>query len=361
MLSMKKFFVTTSLLLTSVSALAEMYWQADPNPPHFCMQNFNAYGPIYASRKEERTDIMVAELTGKPRCDIIHLQEVWNDSQINQVENGLKSLYTISSPNRQEKIGVMSLMMADMKKTETHDFNINSDGNILDRGREMFNVKKAFHVVQASMYGIDEDFYFMNTHLHPTSQAVRLTQIVDLLQWRLQNTDLKLLLSGDFNGDEHSLERSVIMSLLGVHDSLLETVGGTYPKGLCTYCAGNPLGWLLSDHILDYIFFSNVGRATTHLRAYDGEINLRGTPRKPLSDHFGLRVQFSVEPAQVQPVRSVIEDRRVEALSLLTQMETILGKEKKKGFAEYAMKVRALKNQLQNRQGDFNQYFESYL
>lgn len=355
-----KYFLAAATAFTAWTAHAEMFFQPDNSPPHFCMQNFNAYGPIYASRIEERTEWMTAELQAKPRCDVVHLQEVWNKSQIDVVDNSLRGLYSISAPNRQEKIGVMSLFMGDIKSTETHDFKVNSDGNILDRARGVFNVKKAWHVATVHLPNVDESFYFMNTHLHPTSPAVRLTQILELVDWRLQHQDLKLLLSGDFNGDEVSLERAVIMSLMGVHDSLLETLGGTYPKGLCTYCASNPLSWLSSDHVLDYIFFSNISEASTKLKPLDGDINLRGTPRKPLSDHFGLRVDFSVEPGQVSADAPTIEGRRNYALQLLARMETVLGKEKSQDFAPALKKARMLRDQLEKRSGAFNDYFEKF-
>lgn len=359
-MTLKHFVLGLSFFLGLQSAHAELGWNSNPGPPHFCMQNFNAYGPIYALNMEERTQWMVAELYGKPRCEIVHLQEVWNQDQIDIVEDGLKSLYNISAPNRQEKIGVMSLLMADIKNTETYDFNVNSDGNLLDVGREIFNVKKAFHIVKASLFGIDEEFYFMNTHLHPTSSAVRLTQILDLLDWRLAHTDLKLLLSGDFNGDENSLERSVIMSLLGVRDSLVETLGGSYPKGVCTYCAENPLGWLSGDHVLDYIFFSNVGGGATHLKALDGKINLRGTPDEPLSDHYGLRIDFVLDAAKTATASEVIEQRRAFALKLLARMEKVLAEEEDEDFTYYQKKARKLRAQLERREGAFNEYFEKF-
>lgn len=352
--------LTASILFSVVSAKAEMSWVADPGPPRFCMQNFNAYGPVYALNMEERTQSMVADLYDRPRCDIIHLQEVWNKPQIDIVEATLKSIYQISAPNRLEKIGVMSLLMADIKKTETHDFKVNSDGNLLDLGREAFNVKKAFHIVRASLDGLGEELYFMNTHLHPTSPAVRLTQILDLLDWRLENSDLKLLLSGDFNGDEVSLERAVIMSFLGVHDSLVETLGGVYPKGTCTYCDVNPLGWISGNHVLDYIFFSNVSTADTHLKVLDGEINLRGTPRKPLSDHYGLRIQFAVEPKKTVVDSSLINKRRAYAIQLLKRTEQILSAESKAEFKAYSQKAQNLRTQLESHQGLFNTYFEKF-
>ncbi|HEY8270301.1 MAG TPA: hypothetical protein VIG33_05390 [Pseudobdellovibrionaceae bacterium] len=356
----KQMILMASLLLTMVSAKAERFWIADPGIPRFCMQNFNAYGPLYAFHMEERTQGLMAELYAKPICTIVHLQEVWNSPQIDMIESSLRRYYNISAPNRLEKIGVMSLMMADIKGTETHDFKVNSEGNVLDLVRGAFNVKKAYHVVKASLTGIDEDFYFVNTHLHPTNSAVRLTQILDLLDWRLAHTDLKLLLSGDFNGDENSLERAVIMLLLGVRDSLVETLGGTYPKGVCTYCESNPLGWLAGDHVLDYIFFSNIGGDATQLKPFDGSINLGGTPRKPLSDHYGLRVHFAVESIKTKADQSNIEQRRALALRFFAHIDRILGAEKKKEFRVYLQKVRGLRAQLVEHQGAFNTYFELF-
>ena len=156
----------------------------------FCMQNFNAYGPVYAPSVVSRTARMNYEVLQMPQCDVVQLQEVWNKGQIDQVTEDLSSSYHISAPNRAQKIGVMSLFQGLIQKTETHLFKVNSDGGFLDGARETFNVKKAFHVVKADLPRLSESMYFMNAHLHPTSQAVRLTQILDLLDWRLQNQDL---------------------------------------------------------------------------------------------------------------------------------------------------------------------------
>ena len=344
--------------------LPQQSFVPDSQPAQFCMQSFNAYGPAYARDIHERTQWIAAELQARPRCDVIQLQEVWNNDQIDQVEEPLKPFYEISDPNRKERIGVMSLFAGDdqekaIKSVETHDFTLNSDGNILDRGRALFNVKKAFHVVRASLPSVNEDLYFMNTHLHPTSQAVRLTQIFELLEWRLQHQDLKLFLSGDFNGDEHSLERAVMMFFLGVHDSLNETLGGAYPEGVCTYCKGNPYSWLLSDHVLDYIFFSNVSKSATHVQALDGKINMRGTGRMPLSDHFGLRVQFAIENGKSVATSKILEQRRNYAMEIFAKVEKVLSGNDQ-SFQRALTKVQQLRLQLQQRQGLFNAYFEKF-
>lgn len=359
-MTLSKMLTLGLLVLGAQSARAEMYFTADPNPPRFCLQNFNAYGPIYASKVEERTERMTGFLQSIPKCDVVHLQEVWNEGHIQQIENNLNRQYEISAPNKKSRIGLMSLFMADVKGSQTEDFQVNNEGGVLDSVRVAFNVKKAYHVVRAGFFGIDEDFFFLNTHLHPTSPAVRLTQILDILRWRLKHQDEKLVLSGDFNADIDSVERKFLMLTLGAHDSMEEYFGGAYPKSFCTYCTGNPLGWMLSDHTFDYIFFSNVGNSGTTLKALEGEVNMRGTPRKPWSDHFGVRVKFSVEPTTSVTDANDIERRRTEALETLAVASYILQQEDAKEFEGYAQMINELSTQLKNRQGTFNTYFEKY-
>lgn len=348
------------ILIGAGSAQAEQYWSPDPRPPRICVQNFNAYGPIYASHILERTERIAGFLQAIPKCEVVHLQEVWNESQIDVVEKYLHRQYNISAPNRKEKIGVMSLIMGDILATETQSYRVNNEGGVLDSVRKTFNVKKAFHVVRARFFDIDEEFYFMNTHLHPTSVAVRLTQILDLLHWRLGHQDAKYILSGDFNADLPSLERKAIMALLGVHDSMEEFLGGSYPQGYCTYCAGNPLGWMLSDHTFDYIFFSNVGTSSSSLKPVEGQVNMRGTPRAPWSDHFGVRVELSVEPSITNISASALKEKRRVALSLLSEVIVQLRLQKEPEFKPYADYAQDLQLQLLNRKGAFNSYFESY-
>ncbi|WP_374030076.1 endonuclease/exonuclease/phosphatase family protein [Bdellovibrio bacteriovorus] len=357
-MNLSKLLVLGTLLLGS-QVHAEQYWQPDNRPPRFCLQNFNAYGPVYASGLEERTERMTGFLQALPKCDVVHLQEVWNESHINKIEKNLRHQYSMTTPNRDSRIGVMSLFMGDIKGKETVNFTVNNEGGVMDSVRDALNVKKAFHVVRAGFFGIDEDFFFMNTHLHPSSSSVRITQILDLLRWRLENPQLKLLLSGDFNADVDSLERKLVMLTLGMHDSMEEFLGG-YPKGYCTYCAGNPLGWLLSDHTFDYIFFSNVGESATTLKAIEGQVNMRGTPRKPWSDHYGVRVNFSVEPAKSALTSEQTEARRIEAIETLAVAAHILKKEKGEEFRLYLKALEELSAQLKARSGKFNAYFESY-
>lgn len=348
------------LVCLSRAVQAEQYWTADSRPPQFCIQNFNAYGPIYASNIEERSEMISSFLQWIPKCEVVHLQEVWNDGQIDIFERNLSRQYNISSPNRQAKIGLMSFFMADVKNQKTFDFVINHEGGVLDTVRSTFNVKKAFHVVRSRFFGIEEDFYFVNTHLHPTSAAVRMTQILDILRWRLANQDAKLVLSGDFNADISSIERQMVMLTLGVQDSMAEFFGGTYPAGYCTYCTGNPLGWTLTSYTFDYVFFSNVGQARTTLKVENGQVNMQGTPRKPWSDHFGVRVNFSVVPEVRTVDENIVNQRRDQTIRMLTEIQVYLKKQEPLEFVAYVSTVEDMIKQLKTRSGGFNQYFEKY-
>ncbi|MFM6927515.1 MAG: endonuclease/exonuclease/phosphatase family protein [Bdellovibrio sp.] len=344
----------------SFSARAEGGAVIIPEPAQFCMQTYNAYGPLYAPATRERMSWIGALLIGMPRCSVIQLQEVWNNSNIDQIENSFKHQYSVSSPNRGQRIGVMSIFDSDIKSTETVTFKVNSEGGLLDKIRKALDVKKAFHVVRTELFAMNEEFYFINVHLHPNSQAVRLTQILDMLNWRLQHQDLKVLMSGDFNADESSFDREFMMATMGLHDTFQESLGGRYPDSLCTYCANNPHSWRLDNHVLDYIFVSNIGGADTHLKVQRGEINMRGPLREPLSDHYGVRVYFTLESGQKLLLQDQQGAQRNAMMAMLDHAVSVFSAQKAPEFAPYGQKAKALKQQLLDKQGDFNAYLEKF-
>ncbi len=355
----KHIAVMAGLLLVSMTSLAESFWQADPSPPRFCLQNFNAYGPIYAKDIFERTDRMTSELQAIPKCDVVHLQEVWNESQITQIEKDLKRQYNMSTPNKTARIGVMSLFMEDIISEETQTFNINNENGVLDSIREAFDVKKAFHIVRSSFFDVNEIFQFVNTHLHPASQPVRLTQILDMVQWRLKHQNEKLLLTGDLNADPGSVEHRLVKYVLGMSDSLELHMNG-YHRSICTYCTGNPRGWMFSNHVFDYIFFSNVGDSSSTLKVLSSQINMRGTPRRPLSDHFGVRTQFAIDPVKSEITSAQIEMRRQKALEVLDETQKIFSGPDAKKFEDYRNMVLEMQMQLQAGGGSFYEYFMKF-
>lgn len=354
-----RFILLFAFLCANVAA-AESFISAPSTAPDFCVQNFNAYGPAYASGVRDRTERFTGFLTAMPKCDVVQFQEAWNGSQIDIIENNLSPQYAISSPNRDARIGLMSLIMGDILGRQTVNFQVNNDGGFMDSIRDTFDVKKAFHVLQARPALIEEDFYFLNTHLHPSSVTVRLTQILELLQWRLANQQHKLIFTGDINADIGTLERRFLMRLLGLHDAMEEYLGGSYPAGYCTYCAGNPLGWMTEDHTFDYVFFSNVSGKQTTLQATFGEVNMRGTPRQPWSDHFGVRVRLAVHDTALLPLRSEQEARLQQTLQVLQEAQNLLMQERSAELRSFVTLTKDLANQLQRQQGPFFDYVMSY-
>lgn len=353
-----KIIIAVAFLFPTLGA-AEQFWVADPSPPRFCMQNFNAYGPIYAKDIIDRTSRMNSELQAMPKCDVVHLQEVWNDPQIRQVEEELRRQYSFSSPNKETRIGLMSLTKGDIVGTETHHFKINSDGGVFDTARSLADVRKAFHIMRNQFFGIDEDILFLNMHLHPSSQAVRLTQIMDILKWRLTNQDAKWIMTGDLNANPDSLEHRFVKYILGMRDSLEEELRG-YPRGVCTYCARNPRGWMLSDQVFDYIFYSNVSDSKTQFKILNSFVNMRGTPLRPLSDHFGVRTNFSVDPEWSVLTESQMQIRLNEAIKVLGETKKVLSAQKDFAFKEYSDLVDSMVQGLRQDVGEHNEYFKKF-
>lgn len=350
------------LSLTTLSSWAgPSFWERASAPPQFCFQNFNAYGPLYASGLEARTQGLLGHLKDFPKCDIVQLQEVWMESHITHIETSLREQYHFSSPNRDTRIGIMALIMGDILSRETFTFAVNSSGSLLDRARGVASVDKAFHVLRVQLPALDEELYVINTHLHPSSQAVRLTQILDLLQWRLRHQNLKLLLSGDFNSDPQDLERRLLMTVVGLRDAMADGFPNSlYPKEFCTYCKSNPLSWLPSDHVFDYIFYSNAGGPETSLKITATEVNLKGSAQKPLSDHYGIRAYFSLEPGKPQDV-DLEESQRRAALQSLAEAIQILDQERGSPWKVYQRLARELRDDLQRSRSDYEVYLKQSL
>lgn len=302
-----------------------------------CIQNFNAYGPAYASKVKSRTQVFSVELQ-KDSCDLIHLQEAWTARQINTINDILKWDYKISSPNLTGLNGLMSLYKGQGSNFETYSFKINNLDGLLDGVREKFNVEKAFHVFLWRPHGMPEEIYAVNTHLHPTSQAVRLTQILDILSWRQDHLDKKVILSGDFNASPDSLEIQVLRLLLGFDDVMREHLGGDYPEGFCTYCRENKLSWNFQDKIFDYVFLSNYGRSSkSQFMIENAAINMQGTAQQRLSDHYGVRVRLKWKTGEYNRATS-----SEQIYKLLGQVSEVLRRESHPAFKYYIELVQNL-------------------
>ncbi len=357
---LSNYSIKASLLVFTVLAFSHnaLGYGFGPAKNSFCIQHFNAYGPLYASQVEQRTQKMTDHLNGeKPACEIIQLIEVWNSYQILQIIEALRPHYPqIDSPNLKWKIGLMTASQLPLKSSQAYRFNINNEDGLLDSFREIFGVKKAFTVNSIAVGESSEEVYFVNTHLHPTSQVVRLVQILDIFNWRYLNLDKKMILSGDFNAETGSLERVLLMNLLKAQDALAEQWGGQYPQGICTYCENNPRSWLSGDHVFDYIFYSNIAKNNqTSLVLKAAEINLKGDSETGTwSDHYGVRAHFELTKQSSRFVSS--QSQLAYFIRVLDVSAKVLREEDKKIYQPYLRQLQQMKASLEAKKGDFWNY-----
>ncbi len=314
-----------------------------------CLITFNTYGPIYASNVKSRGLRLVEEIDNNNKCDLLHFQEVWNKGQINIFDHGLNDSYQIYSPNRQSRIGLMNFSLKPWLESKTYSYRANYDSDFLDNIRRMIHSKKAFSVLNGALPGT----LSVNTHLHPTSERVRILQIIDLLNWRVQDQAQPLILTGDFNFDPNSFEHSFIMKILDLDDTML-VVRGQYPADFCSYCASNPLGWLSDNHTFDYVFFSHIASGENGWVPKNIHLALTGDGQ-PLSDHYGLKVEFLQGQGAFQEVNA--ENSKEEMLRIFdaaTSRVLAFGPARDLGYIVMMRKIRA---EIESGEGPYGQYF----
>lgn len=278
-----------------------------------CLVSFNVYGPIYASAVNSRTKKIAQEIKSRHLCKLVHLQEAWNDSQIDILERDLRQEFQIYAPNRTYRIGLMLLARRAWAEARTFSFNVNYDDGFLDQFRRWVNAQKAFSFVK----NVLPDTLAVNTHLHPSSEAIRIMQIMDIFNWRVLHKNQALVLSGDFNSAPNSLEHRLVRALLDVDDSY-QAAHGEYPKDFCTYCEDNPMSWLSGNHVLDYVFLSKARPQRPGWKAVKNELVLTGQ-ESPLSDHYGVKAHFE----KIGPSESPKKTRQ-DILNILSEAQAKL-------------------------------------
>ncbi|NUM88567.1 MAG: endonuclease/exonuclease/phosphatase family protein [Bdellovibrionales bacterium] len=290
----------------------------------FCVQTFNAYGTAYAKDVHLRIPRLVDLVRGeKPACDLIQLQEVWMDGQVEALEEGLSDRRVIPARKlapKNEKVGLVTISpLTILANQHLSLFEVNNEGGVLDKIRRSLKVEKGFHRVDLTDPS-GETIQTVNTHTHPTDQAIRVAQMLQLVEWGWNNLDFSrpIVATGDFNAVPGSLEVRLLTRLLGLSDSYEEFQGG-YRAGECTICRENPIGWTTDDRVVDYVFWRNGVRFS--LRPLRSEMNWEMAEGEPLSDHKGIRTRFEVLR---QPVVPAAAAGGQEAIALLEEAEALL-------------------------------------
>jgi hypothetical protein len=279
-----------------------------------CVQTFNTYGPFYAPYKSARTEETLRLLQREGACDAYLFQEAWIESHSQRLEQGLGRLfpgvrtYQFDELRRDDKKSGITLSTSDVEfRSGSRLFGWNQD-SLLDQLRKTLSVEKGFGYVEVLRpeQGEGAGILWISLHLHPSSQRVRLSQILELGEFLLSETDLThpFVVAGDFNAEPGSLESSVLREVFQLSDAYLQKNGG-YPPRYCTYCGDNPLSWSPGKNkVLDYIYYRS--GAKVQLWPEDVRTNLIASPDRTVSDHAGVRARFNV---RIEPAQSSSQDR----------------------------------------------------
>lgn len=288
----------------------------------FCVQTFNVYAPIYAPAKKARLSRLQSEITRGEQCEVLHFQEFWLRGGRREMVTELsrEGWATFEGPYFH---GLLSAIQGPLTQSYSGLFRKNSDG-ALDKVRKGFGVKKGYNLIQSKLGGHSVDL--VNVHLHPTSQVVRLAQILQLLELRLTRLGQPMVMTGDFNLEPGSLDYWVLVLGLNFNDSLREV--DSYRDGQCTYCDRNPYSWLKGDHIFDYILFSRPRQNSISLTLREALINFNSD--SPLSDHYGVRGQFQWENFS-QHDEASLQKQRERVSYLMKNLEIVVKIFKKEG------------------------------
>lgn len=291
---------------------------ADVGPVQsFCVQTLNAYGPAYAGDKWFRFPLISDYLAQNP-CELVALQEVWSEDQYNTIRRGpqrewpeMRGYYfgRSTQSSQQPRFGMATLTSQRVTHTKRKIFRVNFERQkiidaTLDSVRESLDVVKGYGTVVVQMHGLFP-VAFINTHLHPTSEVVRLAQMIELLEEvELHlNQDIPVVLSGDLNTQPGSLELDVLRQVGGATDTLEWS-------SECTYCFWNPYAIKLAFKSvrMDYtLLFSS---KSWELKSINAEITPK-RHRTTLSDHYGVRSEVRIERRTGSPEGEGVEQIRV--------------------------------------------------
>ena len=291
-----------ALIIYAMCAVSSISLAEPSLNAYLCLQSFNAYGPSYARNLKQRTDTVGDYLQLNP-CQIIQLQEVWTESHhdwaMTAIQRSLPFLSSVRFDHFQNpsagSSGLSTFTSEIITDQQFEAFRVNSDG-LLDNIREIFGVIKG---IGSSVITIRANesarINLLNVHLHPTSQQVRLTQIIQLIERVesiLETSDDPIMITGDFNFTPDSAEYGLLKNVLRLSDTYVEA-NGPYTKDTCTYCASNPHHWPGVTGVIDYIW--SLSRPKIRILSKKSLFNMHGLLGVVPSDHLGIRSYIGME------------------------------------------------------------------
>lgn len=283
-----------------------------------CVQSLNAFGPVYGffleSRMEKFAEFLLeqdaatwSKVPGRPQvhgfCDLIFLQEVWTERHQAILKENLAPRFKFlhfdkDFHNQDDSRSIYGHALAiygeDWKILDLHteSFEFNYAG-FADTIRKFLGIRKGFSFVALQNGVSHEKFGVIQTHLHHSSEKLRILQLIQIAAFlRQRKPSIPVIILGDFNAEPGAKEIKLFSEITGAQ--LLEK------DHHCTYCKENPYSLSLSDKNIDHMFYLAAGCLTP-----DYELPSYVYPRLSpsggaFSDHYGMRVieSFTAEPEQ---------------------------------------------------------------
>lgn len=320
----------------------------------FCLQTFNVYATAYSSNVRPRLSALADTLTNDP-CDAVQFQEFWRESDFNffRTEFARSSMNLVQADKLRpdsSMTGLVSAFQGKVERSYSELYRINNEDGLLDWFRKLGGVQKGFTALQAKIES-GPSVLFLNTHTHPTSEAIRTAQMIQLVDFALlraeKATELPVIFTADLNATPDSLEMALLEKVLLLRNAYLEA-NQSYGDS-CTYCNTNPLSWLKESRTIDFTLIRSA--PSLELRSRQSEVNLRGTDRAPLSDHYGVRSQIQWADryaALYDPADTIVRERKAAAVAALNRAKKVLAAEKKPVFDSAIAQVDGLLQKFQN-------------
>jgi hypothetical protein len=319
---------------------------------HFCVQTFNVYAPAYASGVDFRLTQLADSMLRDP-CDSFQFQELWRQSQYESFAGKtqparLAMVRADEMRGDDAMTGLASGYSGQVLWGKAELFGVNNKDGFLDWVRNLTGVQKGYTLLKVKL-GHSPPTLFVNLHDHPTDPLIRLAQVTQLIGAVLavpDGADLPLVLTGDLNATPDSLELQLLRNVLLLRDSFAEAHAGY--GSTCTYCSDNPLSWGGGDRVIDYVLFRSAPAYA--LNVEQSEIDLRGEPYQPLSDHYGVRSELRWSERSDAPLdwqSETVRSRIAQAVQTLHAAKAALRERSGAGFRQAAQALKALQASLE--------------
>ncbi|WP_127716611.1 endonuclease/exonuclease/phosphatase family protein [Halobacteriovorax sp. HLS] len=230
----------------------------------------------YTKSYESRLDSLIQNIDTE-KAEIMTFQEAWKSI-------GGKSLFNVFIENEELNVHYYKtnntiIMREGLAIASTYEQVGKKLAYTLPHSKKIFG--KRIMIVSKIRLSNEKEIYVINVHFSPFED--RKHERVDQLNFvidKIRNhfSDRPVLLTGDFNQDQDDEFYRPLYDL-GFRESARKDQIG------CTFCSENPLTDAPFNSKLDYIFYQEEFLKLENVRKTFTE--------NPISDHFGLRAEFS--------------------------------------------------------------------